>query len=528
MTDGPAYPVQVQEAYQALDDFLASHRSRCFDIANDCGLGSYPTPTKLLLIPTPESCMLDLDCLLLPPVSHFQSLNPFFELPRHTTSNDSQDYITQLGTNSLETPIKELDMIVENVRAITGLSKSIFRQVLQRQDDQCLVRYLTGFLLCSKEINQPRLFDVLELYIKKNAFYCIKGELDGQVDQKPKAFSKLKECATQQADKLRALMRALNLTPAELSFWHCAPNVPRAATGGEPISRMGGFTILTTYGIRYSSQTSPTVAWSSPYQEATQYNQIPKWYLIADSLPELLGLERKEAFFLTEDQASWIMKITRDLMEEMSLGGLAELPALATAEAQDGVEGPYNTLRLAVYIRAYSPLVVSSRNQDSLKCLLPPTASQFSGNWERATRRAEESESGLSDLRLQNSHTWWRATDILVLDYVWLLFGSFDGLADILRAVLPVSSTLSILVSRLICQGKTYQSIELFLREYPNHFRRQSRTPEALSAHIVKFRLQDSYRMLNEDPAISSRIMQCRLENDNDDDDDFEMLDQAP
>jgi hypothetical protein len=438
MAYGIVYPSEVFQAYQSLHDFLSDHRSRCFDVAVDCGLESYPTPAKMLLIPTPESCMLDLDCLLLPPVSPYQSLNPFFELPPGSTSNNFQDVVSFLGTDSLRTPMSELDQIVENMRAITGLSKSTFRQVLQRKDDQCLVRYLTGFMLCTKETNQPRLFDVLDLYIETNAYYRIQGLNDGTVDQKPKAFSSLSENPKQQADKIRALMHALNLTPTELAFWHCAPTLARSATGGEPISRMGGFTILTTYGIRYSSQATTTVPWSSPYQEATKYNNIPKWYLIAESLPDLLGVVRKEAIFSEETEASWIIGITRDIMEDMSLGGLSELAMLAAADAQSGIEGPYNSLRLAVYIRAYSPLLDISR-KGMVNHEIPPNTPQFSGNWERATRRAEESETGLSELRLVNSHTWWRPTDILVLDYVWLLFGSFDGLADIIRAVLPVS-----------------------------------------------------------------------------------------
>jgi hypothetical protein len=393
---------------------------------------------KLLLIPTPESHVLINDCDLEPSVTSPTSLNPFFTLPQDAVLADFTNVGAYLGTTKLQAPSHEMDDIIERVRCITGLARPVFRQVLHRQDDQCLVRYLSGFMLCSMNHQHPRLYDVLNLYIQKSDYYRIVNPIDGAIDQKPKAFSKSKEKPAQQTEKIMALIRALGITPTELGFLHSIPSPPRSDTDGEPISRMGGFTILTTYGIRYSSQNPVgSTPWSSPYPEATQYNSIPKWYLLSEGLERVLGCTRRTGTFGDHEDEKWIVDLTRGLMEDMELGVLSEMALLAAVERQTGVEDEFFRLRCAVYTTAYRPLL-ENRSPDPTRHVLPPDQRKFGPNWERAVRRAIEAENGL-DLRLQNSHTWWRPTDFFLMEYVYLLFGSFDGLADILRGLLPVS-----------------------------------------------------------------------------------------
>jgi hypothetical protein len=72
-------------------------------------------------------------------------------------------------------------------------------------------------------------------------------------------------------------------------------------------------------------------------------------------------------------------------------------------------------------------------------------------------------------------------------------------------------------------QGKTYQSLDQFLRDYPNYFRRQPRTTAALSALIQKYDLRESYDALCADPAIAARILRCDDEDTESENADIDM-----
>lgn len=437
----PEYPAERGEVYLQLHELLVAHRDRIDELAIDQGIETFSNVVKLLVMSPPHPASLALAVYLPEIPSAPLDFNPFFALPDPGNPVTFHDPSLTLSAIDVTDSIAEMERDAERVAKLAGLNNRTFRAVLHRQDNNCLVRRLVAYVLCARNPHHPRLFGPLTVLLRHSQFYSVKesvSETELGIHQVPKAYANSREDPTQQRAKIGQLLSILNINLGELCYLCSIPAVPRSALDGDIVARIGGFALLTAYGIRYESAQEGTL-WSSPYRDDMQQHGISKWYLFSSDLGAVMGREYESVDFQPNtEEGQLLLSLTAECMHDLGIGELSTFTSLLANKGNVGEATDYSRLRVAVYKRMYLPRLQAHRQSHTgtAIALLPPESLKFIEKWDRFIRKTATERP--ADLRAKYGYTWWRRSDLLLLDFVWLLFGDFDGLQDVLMDVMPV------------------------------------------------------------------------------------------
>ncbi|WWC59651.1 uncharacterized protein I303_102210 [Kwoniella dejecticola CBS 10117] len=476
-------PGQRSESLVNLTTYLAQHRLDCAKLASEIGLEQLPSHLLAVLYPIPKLHDVrkggDLpfgpqDCYL----------NPEFSpspLPSSPSLPPTTDTFRYGNSTQLAKEVEHYDKLCQKFQKLTDLSNLEFRAVLHRNDPRCLVRHCLAILVAADHPDHPVLFDPFESFIAASKRFPPLGPeehfelsalspLSTVERHKPIENTKVAEAS------LHQLCDILNIRIPELVYWLAVPElIPNTPNRW---SRMEAFLPLLCAVIRFRTSKEQSaerdVPWPSPSLIRNQgFTTFNIWRTLDDNLDQILGMSRAN----TETKLNKSTRASAVAAIDAYLGSKNYQQLLTTLNSD--VSGTWRMFA-KVYASLYAPLM----QQTDAEVDLAPACHAFTGTIRTLIPDLTKKEEVDGFEHKQMYTSLFREEDLILLDLVYIVFGTFEGFIPSLSHVL-----------RFCTRGAA-------------HFAALERTPRSLQAFLDTHNLKEQYEGLISDPTLAAVALQ--------------------